>query len=121
MTRDLAATARRGTYEVHISVEHYPRHNEDYAEKLSTADKLVDTGDPKQMVADTLRRFAAEIAPTNNETRSEEGIYAALSRIRYRLLLPDAYGESTRVILLALLESVLAELRMQTLEEMHNG
>lgn len=50
-----------GSYIVHIEVKHYPKHCEDDEQRLHAADKLVDTGNPRQMVLDSLRGFADQL------------------------------------------------------------
>jgi len=57
----MPAERYRGTYEVYIDVRHHKRHLDDWEERESTALKLVDTGDPHQMVLDALRGFADEL------------------------------------------------------------
>jgi hypothetical protein len=67
-----------GTYEVFIEVRHHQRHLEEYAEVLHSADKLVDTGDPQQMVVDALRGFADELE--ERWTREREAAAATARR-----------------------------------------
>ena len=71
-----------GTYEVYIDVyidvRHYQRHLEDREQRESTAFKLVDTGNPHQMVLDALRGFADDL----EQKWAKEGVEA--ERIRRR-------------------------------------
>ena len=49
------------SYEVYITVEHHPRHCDDWAEKESTAFKFADGPTPKDLVVQALRMFADEL------------------------------------------------------------
>lgn len=70
------------TYEIFVDVRHHPRYLEDNEKKLNECWKLVDTGDSDQMVADSLREFAAKIKCETGEKRSEDDIVAALNHCR---------------------------------------
>ena len=101
------------TYIVEAQVSHYPRHCEDFAERMSyTSGKLVDTGDRPQMVADSLRAWAAEIRPEQGDRRGEVDIYAAFDRVRGRLAQSDL-GPATRGLILCELDNVLTELGLE--------
>lgn len=61
-----------GTYEIYITVRHHKRHLDDWEERESTAFKLMDTGDPQQMVIDALHSFAEDLAARRGKQKADE-------------------------------------------------
>lgn len=49
------------TYEVFVEVHHHLRHNEDWGKQLSDCWKLVDTGKPREMIANCLWELADKV------------------------------------------------------------
>lgn len=98
----------RGTYEVFVDVSSHKRHNEDNERKDSTCYKLVDTGNPDQMIADGLREFASKIAISSDKIKSETDIFSVLNKIRAKSM-----GTVNNDIICSILNDVSEGLNME--------
>jgi hypothetical protein len=98
------------SYEVFIDVRSHKRHNEDNERVDSTCFKWGETGDPDQLIADSLRDFAARIAPEQGDKRSEFDILAALNKVRARWIVMN---DTPRTTIIAALNSVAKNLGME--------